>query len=159
LLLLDDRCPRQIPAQRIVQILEARLVGCEEDERIAIEARGAAARLEDLLRRQLGAIAALPGIRVSGNGAELAALPPSLVYGCSGESTTRPTPRSSGTSPSLSGSGCTRAKSPLLRRSARIRAASSAATLSGSRLSSSARSSASFVTVGWVEYQTRAPSW
>jgi len=44
-------------------------------------------------------------------------------------------------------------------RSARTRASSSAATLSGSRFNCSARSSASLVTVGCVAYQARGPSW
>ena len=88
-----------------------------------------------------------------------AGLPGSRLYGCSRPRTTSRASRSSGTSCPPWGKGCTRAKSPVARRSARSRRSSSRATASGSRRSCSARSSASLVTVGCVEYQYRAPSW
>ena len=66
LLLRQDRLPRQVPAHRLVEVLQARLVRREEDERVAVEARRVAARLEDRLRRRLGRAAGLLGVRMLG---------------------------------------------------------------------------------------------
>jgi hypothetical protein len=77
-----------------------------------------------------------------------AGLPTSLVYAWSVRSTTSRASLSSGTSALEPGKGCTRPKSPILRKSARKRRSNSCTTLSGSRLSCSARSSANLVTVG-----------
>ncbi len=53
-LLVQDGFPRELLAHRLVEVLHAHLVGCKEQQRVAVEAGRAAARLEDSLRGRPG---------------------------------------------------------------------------------------------------------
>ena len=101
LLLGEDRLPGEVLADRLVEVLQPRLVGGEEDERVAVEPRRVAARLEDRLGGRLGGVAGL------------------LAVGVVDAEHDQPRVEVVGHVRARFGSGWTRLKSPVLRRSAR----------------------------------------
>ena len=135
LLLGQDRLPGQVLARCLAEVLQAGLVRRQKDQRVAVQAGRVAAHLQDGLGCQLGSAVALLAVRMPNAQHHQARIQVVRHIG-----------------------PCLRhrvdaGESPMRARSLRRRCSSSWVTLSGSRLSCSARSSASFVTVGWVEYQ------
>src|ERR1700687_1856941 len=59
-----DRLPRQVASDRFIHILQARLVHCEEQERVAVKAWAVAARFEDRLRHNFGGVVGLLAVRM-----------------------------------------------------------------------------------------------
>jgi hypothetical protein len=64
ILLGQDRLPRQELPQCLVEVLQAHLVGREEDQCVAVEAWCVAARFEDRPRRRLGRVAGFPAVGI-----------------------------------------------------------------------------------------------